>query len=141
VAERLGTLLRRRELRQARRAADRELALSSYVPLRLAWRADEVTAAKNRMETARALRDAVRGSDPHYLPSASPLHRGAVRAEHQTIAVIVNRLEALDRAVAPRGVLLAERLLTDGASPLYAPEGGEELGDRLDEIVEALEPR
>jgi hypothetical protein len=24
---------------------------------------------------------------------------------------------------------------------LYAPEGGEELGDRLDEIVEALEPR
>ena len=131
-------LRRRRALSKARRRADVELARWPYVPLQLVWRANELTGEKNRRELARTVRSAIRDADPRYLPGASPLNRRAVRAEAEALEAIAARLEALELAVAPRGVVLVGRLLTDGSSPLYG-SGDARLRKELDRIRAALE--
>ena len=132
-------LRRRRRLSAARRRADLELARWPYVPLQLMWRANELVSDKNRRELARALRGALRGANPRYLPGASPLDRRAVRAEAGTLEAIASRLAAVDRDVSARGVVLVERLLMEGSSPLYGSGDLDALGDELDRILEALE--
>ena len=96
---------------------------------------------KRRLDLARAVRRAIRAADPRYLPSASPLNRGAVRAESATLNAIALRLEALDRDVSPRGVTLLQQLLADGSSPLYGNWSTERLAEQLDDILDALEGR
>src|SRR4249919_123896 len=115
-----GGLKDRRQLRAARRAADEELLQSAWASPFLAWRVNEVVARKNRLDLARSVRGAVRDADPRYLPGASPLNRGAVRTESELLLQVAERLEDVDAPVAPRGVLLVERLLVDGYGPLYA---------------------
>ena len=136
-----GGLKARRRLRAARRAADEELLQSAWASPFLAWRVNEVVARKNRIDLARSVRGVVHDADPRYLPGASPLNRVAARAESQELLAIAERLEQVDADVAPRGVLLVERLLVDGYSPLYARERTDELHAYLERARAALEPR
>jgi hypothetical protein len=109
----------RRQLNRARRAADAELRETESVPARLAWRSAELTAGAHRLELAHEVRALLRTASPHYLPSAAPLDRSAVRAETGALLAVADRLSDLSHPIAPRGVLLLHELLADGHSPLY----------------------
>lgn len=137
----LGRLRARRALRALRTAADADLARRNRPPLRLSWRVEELVATKNRLDLAHSLRSLVRDARPSYLPSASPFNRMVVRAESDQLLAVAARLADLDRPVAARGVVLLERLLTDGSGPLYDRERVDEFGSILDAILDALEPR
>jgi hypothetical protein len=133
-------LRERRVLRAARSRADTELAHRKHPPLRLAWRVEELVATKNRLDLAHALRSAVRDSSARYIPSASPVNRVAVRSESDVILAIAARLTDTDRAVAARGIVLADRLLTDGSGPLYDRARVDDLPAYLESTLSALEP-
>jgi hypothetical protein len=132
-------LQHRRRLRAERRAADAEILSSDWVSPLLAWRVNELVARKNRRQLARSLRDAVKTADGRYLPNASPINRRAVRVESKRLLALAGRLED-EHAVAPRGVLLVDRLLTDGFGPLYSRDHADALPSHLDVTLKALEP-
>lgn len=96
---------------------------------------------KNRLELARSVRSLVHDARPTYLPSASPFNRRVVRAEAERLNAVAARLADLERPVAPRGVVLLERLLTDGSGPLYDRDVADDFGPTLDHVLDALEPR
>lgn len=96
---------------------------------------------KNRLDLAHSLRSLVRDARPSYVPSASPFNRIAVRAESDRLVEVAERLSDLERPVAARGVVLLERLLTDGSGPLYDRERAGRLGPTLTLIRDTLEPR
>ena len=133
----------RRAARKARWAADSEIANldGGGIPLRLAWRVDELVATKNRLDLAHAIRSVVADASARYLPSASPVNRPAVRFQSAGLLAVAARLADLELSVAPRGVVLADRLLIDGSGPLYDRERVGELPSYLDATVRALEPR
>ena len=135
----LRRLRARRELAAARRAADAELVDARLPSPRLAWRTSELCSDENRRALAEALVDVVRSAESRFLPSASPLNRPAVRAQTGQLLRLAATLGDLDRAVWPRGVLLVERLVTDGASGLYGGAGADTLGRELDAALAALE--
>jgi len=87
------------------------------------------------------LRSLVRDARPSYLPSASPFNRLVVRAESDQLVTVAARLADLERPVAARGVVLLDRLLTDGSGPLYDRDRQDEFGRTLDLILDAVEPR
>ncbi len=119
--------------------ADAELLASPIPSLRLAWRAAELVVPKRRLELARSLRGLVRDADARYLPNAVPINRPAVRAAANDLRAMADRLAELSRPVSPRGILLVERLLVDGSSPLYDAERADELHDAIDTAAAALE--
>jgi hypothetical protein len=129
----------RRALRAARRTADEELLVTRLPPPRLAWRRDELVADDSRLQLGRSLTDVVHGSDERFLPSASPVDRGAVRECRSQLLELASRLCDLDRAVMPRGVLLVQRLLADTAGPLYGRAGTRSLAMELTRTRQALE--
>ena len=131
----------RRALRAQRAAADTDLARRDRPPLRLAWRVEELVSTKNRLDLAHSLRSLVRDAGPSYLPSASPFNRLVVRAESDQLRAVAARLADLERPVAARGVVLLDRLLTDGSGPLYDREAVDDFGPTLDLILVTLEPR
>lgn len=137
----LGRLRARRALRALRAAADADLARRDRPPLRLSWRVEELVATKNRLDLAHSLRSLVRDARPSHLPSASPFNRMVVRAESEQLLAVAARLADLERPVAARGVVLLDRLLTDGSGPLYDRERVDEFGSTLDAILDALELR
>jgi hypothetical protein len=134
-------LKERHALRAARWAADAELARRSDTPLRLVWRAEELTTTKNRLDLAHSLRSLVRDASLRYLPTASPVNRVAVRAESDAFLALAGRVADLERPVAPRGVVLLERLLVEPSGPLYDRELIDDLPRYLDTARAALEPR
>lgn len=109
----------RRALRAARRRADEELIAARIPPPRLAWRTRELVSDENRLELARSVTGVVHAADERLLPAASPIDRGAVRACRPQLLELASRLYDFELPVTPRGVLLLERLLTDGSGPLY----------------------
>jgi hypothetical protein len=137
----LGQLRARRELRARRAAADLDLARRDRPPLRLSWRVEELVSTKNRLDLAHSLRSLVRDARPTYLPSASPFNRLAVRAESVELLALAARLADLERPVGARGVVLLDRLLTDGSGPLYDRAREDEFRPTLDAIGDGLEPR
>ena len=93
----------------------------------LGIRAGQITAAKRRCALARSLQAAVR--DAHRPPrwsAAVPLARSAVRAAAPELRLLAECL-AQTAAPAPEGVALAEQLVRDASSPLYAPGSPEAL--------------
>ena len=87
----------------------------------LTLRAAQVTAARRRRTLADSLERAVR--DAHRHPRwtcAAPLDREAVRAAAPELCALAEEL-AENPAPAAQGVALAEQLLRDPGSPLYAP--------------------
>ena len=129
----------RRALRAARRSADAELLVTRLPPPRLAWRRQELVADEHRLVLGRALTDVVHASDERFLPSASPLDRGAVRACRAQLLDLASRLCDLERSVMPRGVLLVERLLDDTSGPLFGRTGTRLLALELRRTRAALE--
>jgi hypothetical protein len=138
----LELLRARRAARRARWDADTEIAAcEGSPPLSLAWRVDELVGTKNRLDLAHALRSLVRDSNLRYVPSASPVNRAAARAHSDELLAIAGRLADLDHPLQARGVVLADRLLVDGAGPLYDRERVGELPSQLEEALTALRPR
>ena len=104
----------------ARRRADAELLATSLPSPRLAWRTEELVAEDRRIQLGRSLIDVVHAADERLLPGASPLNRNSVRARRAELLQLAARLCDLSRPVAPRGVLLVDRLLSDGSSSLFS---------------------
>lgn len=140
VAEPLDRIRRRRAEGRARAAADAELLAARLPSPRLAWRTAELVAAEHRVELALEAAEIVRHADGTTLPGASPLDRPAVRAARAQLLALASRLADLDRAVAPRGILLASRFLTSSESPLYGGESRVPLRTHVQQIVDALNP-
>jgi hypothetical protein len=109
----------RRALRNERKRADAELLQTRLPSPRLAWRTQELVAEANRVDLGRSLTAVVHAADERLLPSATPVDRNAVRANRAELLDLASRLFAGNEPVQPRGVLLVERLLVDGAGPLY----------------------
>ncbi|HEV2593360.1 MAG TPA: hypothetical protein VGU02_15865 [Gaiellaceae bacterium] len=122
-----------RALRAARRSADEQLLTSRLPSPRLAWRVAELTGSEHRVELGRALTDVVHSADERLLPNAKPLNRGAVRVCRAQLLELAACLFDAERPVTPRGVLLVEHLLRDGA--LYGPGNlRAQLADIQDEL-------
>jgi hypothetical protein len=86
---------------------------------------------RRRMATAilRVLNEAEATGTPR--TAAVPIQRGAVRACRRFLLMIAHELRDTEFPVSAKGVALVDQLLTDGASPVYAP-----LGERaLEEAV------
>jgi hypothetical protein len=129
----------RRAVRAARRRADAELISTSLPPPRLAWRIEELLADRNRLELGRSFTDVVHSADERLLPSATPVDRAGVRAGRAQLLELAARLCDLGRSVAPRGVLLAERLLLDAAGPLYGHNDPRQLLDEIARVQAGLD--
>ena len=128
----------RRELRAARRAADKEL-LASGESRRTAWRAAELITPKNRLATAHSIHRLIRSADNRYLPGATPLNRLAVREHTAQFEALAGRLEDLDRPISPRGLLMLNELLADEYGPLYVTYRATELRATLARIEGGLQ--
>ena len=87
-------------------------------------RAEQLTSRHHRERSAKALRDLVEEAQK---PRAEPLdpslgvERNAVRKSQTEILALAGELEEL-AVVNPRGVILADRLIEDGGSPVYSME-------------------
>lgn len=110
---------RARELERARKAADAELAHASTPPPRLAWRSVELTAGARRLRLADELTRLVDAPEGRL-------------TETEPLLALAARLSDLTRPIAPRGVLMLERLLRDNDGP--------RLAGALAAITRALEP-
>ena len=109
----------------------------------LALRAAQLTDPETRRQTARRLRGIVAYVDrrgPGPLITAVVIDPPAVRSGRQAILGLAQRLEA-DDPVDPRGVILAQRLLTDGLGPLFNPSSERTVIAAVWETVDALEGR
>jgi hypothetical protein len=106
-----------------------------------ALRAHQLSDPRTRRRLARNLRRLVAYADrcdgrPPF--SAVVVDRAAVRADREAILGLAERLEAED-PVNPRGIVLAQRLLTDGIdSPLYNRRCGRTVAAAVWEISDAL---
>lgn len=129
----------KRALRAARRSADEELILTRLPSPRLAWRTAELVSDEHRDELARSVTATIHSADERFLPSASPLDRGAVRECRSQLLDLASRLCDHDRPVMPRGILLVERLLSGPQSPLYARVPVARVHDELTRTRAALE--
>jgi hypothetical protein len=129
----------RRALRDARRRADAEILGARLPSPRLAWRTGELVADDNRVELGRSLTDVVHSADERLLPSATPLDRNGIRGSRAQLLQLAARLYDVSQPVAPRGVLLVDRLLVDGSSPLYARSPANRLRLAVAEALEALD--
>jgi len=144
TARRLGPLSRlrlRRELRIARREADEELVASIYTTPRTAWRAAELTSHKNRATLARSIERLIDSADARHLPGPTPLNRIAVREQADRLRQLADLIRGPEVPVTARGLLLIDRLLTDGYGPLYVSYRAIELPDVLSRCFEALVPQ
>ncbi len=94
----------------------------------LTLRAAQVTSARRRQALAegfeRVIRDAHR---PARWTCAAPLDRSAVRAAAPLLGALAAGLT--DARAAPQGIALADQLLRDPGSPLYAPGDEEALSE------------
>jgi hypothetical protein len=130
------------ELVAVRRTADRLIVHSPHTrdaSELVRWRSGELTTRAKREALRRDIERIVQSLDPSRLPSASPLKRPAARRHEQLFTAMAERL-ADERPVAARGMLLAQSLLRDATSPLYADDADRLLGPALRRVTGALEP-
>jgi hypothetical protein len=105
-------------------------------------RAEQLLSARHRAQSAKALRDLVEEAQQ---PRASLLNanlrvqRVLIRENQTLILTLARELEEL-AVVNPRGVILADRLIKDGESPVYTTEAAiEERGKLAREVERACE--
>jgi hypothetical protein len=134
-------LQKRRALQAERHAADDELITSTLPTTRLAWRALELTSVDHRLAVSRDLTNAVHEADGNRLPGASPLNRVAVRSARSQLLALASRLADIETPVLPRGVLLADQLVSDSRSPLYDRARGDQARREAERAIAALERR
>jgi hypothetical protein len=136
------TLRARHELIAVRRTADRLIVhnpVSRDASDLVRWRCNELTTRAKREALRRDIDRVLRSLDPARLPSASPLKRPAARGSADLFTALAARL-ADERPVAARGILLAQGLLRDAASPLYSDDADTLLAPALRRVTGALEP-
>jgi hypothetical protein len=111
-------------------------------PSQFQWRADELTSRSERNLLARSLRSAVRelGSPPGFR-STVPLNRRALRPHAAELVALAERLDDLERPVAPAGILEVHYLLTSPGSPLYLYSPEADVSETLTAIQQKLEAR
>lgn len=139
---RASAAVRARRRRAERRALADEWLLwgaepREYAPL-LAGRAAELTSARNRAQLAglcRRLVDERRGPRCR----AYAVNRPEIGVELPRLLALAARLEQTNRPVSARAMARAERLLRDGAGPLYDSRRAAELGPTLRTILTELE--
>jgi hypothetical protein len=95
----------------------------------------------HRHALATDVRRMLHASDANLLPGAVPLTRPAVRRNREALRDLAERLDDPTRDVAPRGVLLAERLLCDIDGPIFNPSRASDLPVELAHVARALDPR
>jgi hypothetical protein len=131
-----------RELISVRRAAD---ALIVHAPTSrdaselVRWRSAELTTRAQRDRLVRELERTLRALDPARLPSALPLRRPEARRSRELLERLQARL-AGEQPVAARGILLAQTLLRDPASPLYSDDPDQSIARMTRRVLGALEP-
>jgi hypothetical protein len=79
---------------------------------------------RHRSAVAASLRklvDTARRRQPNFFSAKLPLKAQDVLASAPLVLTLADELER-GESVSPRGVILAERLITDGDSPVYAPD-------------------
>jgi hypothetical protein len=136
------TIHDRRELTGVRRAADRIIVhapTSRDASELVRWRCAELTSRGSRDRLTREVRTTLHRLDPSLLPSASPLRRPVARRYQPLLEQLASRLGD-ERAISARGVLLAQALMRDPASPLYADGPDDHLARMLRRVLGALEP-
>jgi hypothetical protein len=132
----------RRELTSVRRSAD---ALIIHAPTSrdaselVRWRSEELTARAERERLSREIGRTLRALDPGRLPSALPLRRPEARASRDLLERLQTRLSD-EQPISARGVLLAQMLLRDAASPLYSDNPGHSISGVVRRVLGALEP-
>ena len=129
-------------MRRDRRLVADEWLLWGAVPREsselLVSRARELTSARSRDGLARLCRRfLVELANPRCRSYA--VNRSAMRAHYRLLVRLVERLEQHEQAVSPRGMILAERIFSDGAGPLFSRERPYELGPALAEALRALD--
>ncbi len=101
-------------------------------------RAEQLLSRRHRAESAKALRDLVEEAQQ---PRASLLNanlriqRVLIRENQPLILTLARELEEL-AVVNPRGVILADRLIKDGESPVYTTESAIDEHGKLAREVE-----
>lgn len=70
--------------------------------------------------------------------TAVVINRAAVRADREAVLGLAERLESAG-PVTPRGMVLVQRLLTEGRGPLYDPSGRHRVEQAIWEIVDVLD--
>jgi hypothetical protein len=106
----------------------------------LNWRAHELTSADMRKRVADSFDEAM-GRIPmsnRQAPTAVFMDSDAVRVALRELRELVDRLNGPD-PVSPQGVARAQRLLTEGASPIYAPGNGPELQMLVRQSIRGLD--
>ncbi|HUK45410.1 MAG TPA: hypothetical protein VLV28_08950 [Gaiellaceae bacterium] len=131
------------ELGRLRRLAD-EWLLWGATPrpssTLLTWRARELTSPRVRLTLAHSLGGIERELRGTSLPGPVPLNRRALRRHVVHVRALRERLEDLARPVSVRGMLLADRLLTEPGSPLYSSAADDVLAEALSEVLAAIDP-
>jgi hypothetical protein len=126
-----------------RRRLDRQIAAgySGDAAAELTLRAKHLTNPRTQRQIARNLRGVI-----HYVDGKKP-HRGissviimprAVRTGRRAICELAEQLER-GGPVNPRGIVLAQSLLTDGVSPLFNPYCEQTVAEATRKAQEALE--
>jgi hypothetical protein len=131
-----------RELVAVRLAADRLIVnapTSRDASELVRWRSQTLTARPERDRMRREVERTLQMLDPRRLPSASPLRRPEARASKELLEQLGVRLGS-ERPVAARGIILAQVLLRDAASPLYSDGPEQNLSRALRRVLGALEP-
>jgi hypothetical protein len=128
-----------RALRQIEASVDRILLRREPTPVSplLSWRMERLRSPEARERLTASLRRIERSASASSLAGASPLNRPAIRASHDELEAVVDRLAAPD-PVNVRGILLVQRLLDDPAGPLYGQAPPEALKRELRRALDEL---
>jgi hypothetical protein len=106
----------------------------------LSRRAGQLQSSVHRRELAAALLTLVEKAEGATPPisAAVPIHRRSVLAARSEVIALALDLGATDLEASPQGIALVQRLLCEGASPVYAPLGPAALTQALRDAHAAL---
>jgi hypothetical protein len=125
----------------SRGALDRRIARGADTreSPQLARRARQLTSRRRRRALANGIRNLVNAAEEpvRALSAAAPVQRREILHERGFLLQLAIDLESDDELNA-RGIALIERLLTDGASPVYSPLPAGTLRDALTHAHAAL---
>jgi hypothetical protein len=110
------------------------------VPPRLAWRAAELVAPRERLLLARSLRGGLAQLARPGVTAAIPFDRQALAGSTTLVLELADVLADLATPVRPGGIVLTRRLLGDGLSPLYLADSPAQLRLALERALTELRP-
>jgi hypothetical protein len=124
-----------------KRALDRRLAEGAdpAASPELALRARQLTSRRFRANLARSIYNLLDTADrpPTGVGSSIPVQRHDILAERGLLLGLAADLESSDE-LKPKGIALVERLITDGASPVYVSSAEGTLHDLLGQARAAM---